>query len=86
MGWKGFGRRKKRSTGLDPAGHRTFPKLSGIEAGRRIRKVSRISRILFVRQKSSADIVHETLSLGARGYVVKSDAGRGGREPLTDSR
>jgi DNA-binding NarL/FixJ family response regulator len=52
-----------------------LPKLNGIQAARRMRKVSPLSRILFVSQASSADVVQEALSLGARGYIVKSDAG-----------
>jgi DNA-binding NarL/FixJ family response regulator len=51
-------------------------KLNGIEAARRIRKLSPESKILFVSQESSADIVREALGTGASGYVVKSDAGR----------
>jgi CheY-like chemotaxis protein len=53
-----------------------LPSLNGIEASRRIRKLSGLSRILFVSQESSADVVHEALGTGARGYVVKTDAGR----------
>jgi len=52
-----------------------LPKMNGIEAARRIRKLSPESKILFISQESSLDVVFETLSLGARGYVVKSDAG-----------
>lgn len=52
-----------------------LPSLNGIEAGRRIRKVSPKSKILFVSQESSADVVQEALSLGARGYLVKAHAG-----------
>ena len=52
-----------------------LPKLNGIEAARRIRKLSAQSRILFVSQESSADVVDEALSLGAQGYVVKAHAG-----------
>jgi DNA-binding NarL/FixJ family response regulator len=52
-----------------------LPKLNGIEAARRIRKVSPLSRILFMSQASSADVVQVALSLGAGGYIVKSDAG-----------
>jgi two-component system nitrate/nitrite response regulator NarL len=33
------------------------------------------SKILFVSQESSADIVQEAFRLGALGYVVKTDAG-----------
>jgi len=53
-----------------------LPKLDGIEAARRIRKVSPKSKILFVSQESSADLVHEALRTGAEGYVVKTDARR----------
>ena len=53
-----------------------LPKLNGIEVARRIRKLSPGSRILFISQESSADLVREALATGARGYVVKTDAGR----------
>jgi CheY-like chemotaxis protein len=53
-----------------------LPRLNGIEAARRIRKVSPQSKILFVSQESSIDMVQEALSTGAWGYIVKSDAGR----------
>ena len=52
-----------------------LPTLNGIEAARRIRKVSPKSKILFLSQESSADVVQEALSLGALGYVLKSHAG-----------
>jgi DNA-binding NarL/FixJ family response regulator len=52
-----------------------LPTLNGIEAARRIRKVSPESKILFLTQESSADVVQEALSLGALGYVVKAHAG-----------
>src|SRR5215831_2522441 len=51
-----------------------LPILNGIEAGRRIRKVSPNSKILFVSQESSAEVVHEVLELGAHGYLLKLDA------------
>ena len=53
-----------------------IPSLNGIEAARRIRRLSTKSKILFVSQESSADVVREALGTGARGYVVKTDAGR----------
>ena len=52
-----------------------LPSLNGIEAARRIRKVSPESKILFISQESSADVVQAALGLGALGYVVKTDAG-----------
>ena len=52
-----------------------LPTLSGIEAARRIRKLSPQSKIIFLTQESSADLVGEALNLGAKGYVVKANAG-----------
>jgi len=52
-----------------------LPSLDGIEAARRIRKLSPASRIVFVSQESSADIVQEAFRTGAMGYVVKTRAG-----------
>lgn len=52
-----------------------LPTLNGIEAARRIRQVVPQSKILFVSQESSADIVEEALSLGPAGYMVKAYAG-----------
>jgi DNA-binding NarL/FixJ family response regulator len=52
-----------------------LPGLNGVEAARRIRRFSPKSKILFVSQESSPDIVQEAFSLGACGYVVKMDAG-----------
>jgi CheY-like chemotaxis protein len=52
-----------------------LPSLNGIEVARRVRKVSPRSKILFFSQEPSADVVGEALGTGARGYVVKTDAG-----------
>lgn len=52
-----------------------LPTLNGIEATRRIREVSPTSKILFVSENRSPEIVEEALSNGAGGYVVKSHAG-----------
>jgi DNA-binding NarL/FixJ family response regulator len=52
-----------------------LPKMNGIEAARQIVKVSPSSRILFVSQESSPEVVQEVLRLGARGYIIKSDVG-----------
>jgi DNA-binding NarL/FixJ family response regulator len=52
-----------------------LPKLNGIEAARQIRKVAPNSKILFLTQESSADVVREAFNLGAMGYVVKANAG-----------
>jgi len=51
-----------------------LPTLNGIEAARRIREVSPTSKILFVSETRALDIVEKALSIGAGGYVLKSDA------------
>ena len=52
-----------------------LPTLTGIEAARQIREISPESKILFVSQEFSSDVVHEALSLGALGYILKTNAG-----------
>lgn len=51
-----------------------LPTINGIEAGRRIREISPGSKVLFLSENRSPEIVEEALTTGARGYVVKSDA------------
>jgi DNA-binding NarL/FixJ family response regulator len=51
-----------------------LPSLNGLEAARRIRKLSPKSTILFLSQESSADVVQEALCLGALGFVIKAHA------------
>jgi DNA-binding NarL/FixJ family response regulator len=51
-----------------------LPTLDGIEVARRLRRISAESKILFVSQESSDDVVQEALSAGASGYVVKTNA------------
>lgn len=50
-----------------------LPTLNGIEAARQLHRLSPESKILFVSQESSADVVQEALSTGACGYVVKAN-------------
>lgn len=52
-----------------------LPTIDGIEATRRIQKVSPNSKILFVSENRSSDIAEEALRCGGLGYVLKSDAG-----------
>lgn len=52
-----------------------LPTLNGFEAARQIRKHAPESKIIFLSQESSADVIQEALSLGACGYVVKVKAG-----------
>jgi DNA-binding NarL/FixJ family response regulator len=51
-----------------------LPTINGIEAARKIRRLSPESKIVFLSQESSAEIVEEALSTGASGYVVKAKA------------
>jgi len=53
----------------------SVPVISGIQAARRIRVVSPETRIIFLSQHYSVQIAKDALSVGAHGYVVKSDAG-----------
>jgi two-component system response regulator NreC len=53
----------------------SLPGISGIEAGRRIRKVSPKSQIIFVSQHDSLEMVKDALQVGGHGYVAKIDAG-----------
>jgi len=52
----------------------SLPKLNGIEAARRIRQLSPSSKIIFLSQYNSPDVVQAALSTGALGYVCKTDA------------
>ena len=50
-----------------------LPTLNGLEAAR---KLAPYSKIVFVSQESSPDIVQEALNFGGRGYVVKTRAAK----------
>lgn len=52
-----------------------LPGLDGIEAARQIRSMSPRSKIIFLTQEYSLEVVTEALATGASGYVVKADAG-----------
>lgn len=54
----------------------TMPELNGIEATRRIRKVSRGTEILILSMHYSDQLVREVIEAGARGYILKSDSER----------
>ena len=51
-----------------------LPSLNGIEAARWIRQLSPNSKIIFLSQDNSLDLVPEALSTGAMGYVHKAHA------------
>lgn len=53
-----------------------MPELNGLEATRQILKAQPQTEILILTMHESEQIVREVLDAGARGYVLKSDAGR----------
>jgi DNA-binding NarL/FixJ family response regulator len=52
-----------------------LPTLNGIEAARQIRKLVPESKIIFLSQESSPEIIEEAMNVGVSGYVVKTMAG-----------
>ena len=53
----------------------SLPSLNGLDAARQIRKLLPESKIIFLSQESSAEVMQEALGLGAWGYIVKTKAG-----------
>jgi DNA-binding NarL/FixJ family response regulator len=51
-----------------------LPTLNGIEAARQMRKLAPESKIIFLSQESSSEVVQEAINVGAWGYVVKTRA------------
>ncbi len=49
----------------------TMPGLSGIEAARRLRETGSHAKIVFLTVHEDPDFIHEALTTGALGYVVK---------------
>lgn len=54
----------------------SMPELNGLEAARRIRKVSPNSEILILSVHYSDQLIKEILDVGVRGFIVKSDSDR----------
>ena len=53
-----------------------LPNLNGLEAANLIRQVAPDAGIIFLTENRSKDVVRAALSNRARGYVLKTDAGR----------
>lgn len=54
----------------------TMPELNGLEATRQILKAAPETEVLVLTMHESEQVAREVLSAGARGYLLKSDAGR----------
>lgn len=54
----------------------SMPMLNGLEAARQIIKDNAKAKILILTMHESDPLIQEVLNAGARGYVLKSDAGR----------
>ena len=54
----------------------SMPELNGLEAARRIKKVSPNSEILILSVHYSDQLIKEILDVGVRGFIVKSDSDR----------
>ena len=53
-----------------------MPELNGLEATRQIVKASETTKVLVLTVHESHQVVRDVLDAGARGYILKSDAGR----------
>ena len=53
-----------------------MPHLNGLEATRQILRESPRTSVLILSANESEDLVHEVLAAGARGFLLKSDAGK----------
>lgn len=54
----------------------TMPRMNGFEAAAAIREVSPETDVLVLTMHDSQQVVREVLKAGAKGYLLKSDAGR----------
>ncbi len=84
-GWKVVG---EAATGRDAVGTArelqpdvvvmdiSMPELNGLEATRQIVKAAPLTQVLVLTIHASEQAAREVLAAGARGYILKSDAGR----------
>jgi DNA-binding NarL/FixJ family response regulator len=54
----------------------TMPDMYGLEATRQIRRHDPFAKVLILTMHESEQLIREVLEAGARGYVLKSDAGK----------
>jgi DNA-binding NarL/FixJ family response regulator len=50
-----------------------LPKLNGLQVAERLRKSTPQSKIIFVSQESSEEVIEEAFRVGGSGYVLKID-------------
>jgi DNA-binding NarL/FixJ family response regulator len=53
-----------------------MPGLNGLDAARQIRDIRPMTSVLVLTMHDSEQVVREVLAVGARGFLLKSDAGR----------
>jgi DNA-binding NarL/FixJ family response regulator len=84
-GWEVVGEASNGAEALEKAGELlpdvmvldiTMPKMNGLEVCRIVRQKLPTLEVLFVTQHDSPQMMREALSVGAKGYVVKSNAAR----------
>jgi len=51
-----------------------LPRMNGLAAAREIGRLSPESKIIFLTQNASSDLIEETFRAGATGYIIKSNA------------
>jgi DNA-binding NarL/FixJ family response regulator len=61
----------------------SMPELNGMEATRQIRAVLPRTEVLILSMHESEELVRQMLAVGARGYLLKSDAGKALVEAIT---
>lgn len=54
----------------------SMPLLNGLEVTRQILKIRPRTKVLILTMHESDPLIHDVLDAGARGYVLKTDAGR----------
>jgi DNA-binding NarL/FixJ family response regulator len=84
-GWEVCGEARTGREAVDKAGELkpdvvimdfTMPELNGMEATRQIHAALPRTQVLILTMHESEELVREVLAAGARGYMLKSDAGR----------
>ena len=84
-GWEVCGEARTGREAVDKAGELkpdvvvmdfTMPELNGMEATRQIHATLPRTQVLILTMHESEELVREVLAAGARGYMLKSDAGR----------